>query len=146
MTTSDTPLQRAGITALPFSALPTIGQPLMGGTFVGVITDKDGTHMAVALLDARPESHLAWAAAMSWADSVGGQLPPRHVAALLYANAKAAFQRKWYWTCDELPADTWDQGDVSAAWFCYFDIGSQYWCHKREKGAAAAVRMIPLTT
>jgi hypothetical protein len=82
---------------------------------------------------------------MNWAKEAGGQLPTRPIAALLYANAKDQFERTWYWTSDELQADTGDEDDASYAWFCFFYYGLQDFNLKSAEGAAVAVRLIHLT-
>ena len=144
--TESTTIQRAAIAAVLLSALPPLGQPLDEGTFQGVITTKDGTHMAVVLLDAKPKGRMTWKKAMDWADSVGGALPSRPVAAMLYANAKGLFDPTWYWTSDSLEADTGDEDDASFAWFCFFLDGYQFdYLRKGAEGGAVAVRLIPLT-
>lgn len=143
--TESTTIQRAAIAAILLSALPPLGQPLDEGTFQGVITTKDGTHHAVVLLDAKPKGRMTWKKAAAWADSVGGALPSRPVAALLYANAKSLFDPTWYWTSDSLEADTDDEDDASCAWYCDFNHGNQYNGLKSAEGAAVAVRLIPLT-
>ncbi len=122
----------------------TIGAPLEGGTFAGVITLPGGAHVAVALLPDRPDVRMNWADAKAWAESIEGQLPTRPVAALLYANAKAQFERDWYWTSDELQTDTGDEGDASYAWLCSFSSGGQGYDRKGLTGAARAVRLIHL--
>lgn len=137
-----TTIKRATAAALLFSALPNIGQPLEGGTFQGVITAKDGAHVAVVLLDVTPDKRMDWKAAKVWAESVDGELPTRPVAALLYANAKSRFQATWYWTADELQADTGDKSDASYAWSCGFTSGDQSYGHKSAEGAAVAVRRV----
>ena len=141
---TETTLKRTAIAAILFSALPQLGQPIEGGTLQGVITSKDGTHHAVVLLDAKPDGCMAWKDAKAWAEGVDGQLPTRPVAALLYANAKSLFQATWYWTCDELQADTGDKSDASFAWYCGFYDGYQSDYHESAEGAAVAVRLIPL--
>jgi len=142
-----TTIQRAAIAAILLSALPPMGQPLDEGTFHGVITTKDGTHMAVVLLDAKPKGRMTWKEAQAWAESVGGALPSRPVAALLYANAKGLFDPTWYWTSDSLEADTGDEDDASYAWYCTFYDGFQgSFLHEGAEGAAVAVRLIPLAS
>lgn len=86
-------------TTITLSTLPAIGAPLDGGTFAGVITLADGTHNAVVLL---PEqgSDLTWAKAKAWAKKLGGQLPTRPVAAMLFANAKPQLRGEWHWTSE----------------------------------------------
>lgn len=120
-----------------------IGAPLEGGTFAGVVTLKDGAHVAVVLLADKPEKSLKWEAAKAWAESVDGVLPTRPVAALLYANAKDQFERDWYWTSERLDADTGDKDDASYAWYCSFGNGLQDY-FVISAGAARALRLIHL--
>ncbi len=142
---TDKALKQTAIAAVLLSSLPHIGQPINEGTFQGVITGKDGTHFAVVLLNAKPEGRMDWRHAKEWAESIGGQLPTRPVAALLYANAKSHFEATWYWTGDTLEADTGDEDDASYAWYCHFSYGSQNGDRQSAEGAAVAVRLIPLT-
>ncbi|MBY0469149.1 MAG: DUF1566 domain-containing protein [Burkholderiaceae bacterium] len=125
--------------------LPPLGQPLDDGTFQGLTTAKDGTHYAVLLLDAKPDARLDWQKAKAWAHGVGGELPTRPVASMLYANAKAQFEPSWYWTRDELQDDTDDEEDASHAWRCYFSYGDVSLSHESFEGRARAVRLIPLS-
>jgi len=133
------------IKTVTFAAIATLalGADLDGGKFAGVTTLKDGTHCAVVVLPNKADKHLEWDAAMTWAKEAGGQLPTRPVAALLYANAKDQFERTWYWTSDELQADTGYEDDASFAWYCNF-LGHQSNNRKSAEGAAVAVRLIPL--
>jgi len=121
-----------------------LGAPLEGGTFAGVVTLKDGAHVAVVLLADKPEKRLKWADAKAWAESVDGVLPTRPVAALLYANAKDQFESTWHWTSETLDADTGNKDDASCAWSCYFNHGYQFYDHVSSAGAARAVRLIHL--
>lgn len=120
-----------------FSDLPQLGATLDGGIFIGLTTSKDGTHYAVALLADKPEGELTWKKAIAWADSVGGTLPTRPVAALAFATAKDQFEPAWHWTADEY--------DGSCARFQYFDNGTQNVSHKNGQLRARAVRLIQLT-
>lgn len=131
-------------TTIAFSALPAIGAELGGGTFAGISTRKDGSHVAVILLPNKAQERLTWKGAAAWAAEVGGELPTRPIAALLYANAKSAFERTWHWTADSLEADTGDTEDASYAWVCSFDFGNQSSDRKSNDYAARAVRLIPL--
>lgn len=133
----------AAIAAIAFSQLPALGAEFEGGTFRGITTLKDGTHAAVILLpDKAPD--MSWVDAVKWAESVGGKLPTRPIAALLYANAKDQFERSWHWLNETLDADTDDKSDEVYAWICGFDDGYQYSTRKRYKFSARAVRLIPL--
>ncbi len=102
-------------TALALAALPALGAPLAGGTFAGVITQKDGQHVAVVLLPAQAED-VAWQAAMDWATEQGGQLPTRPMAALLFANVKPQLRERWHWTNETLDLGDDDDDDASYAW------------------------------
>jgi len=114
-----------------FKDLPAVGAEFDGGTFAGILTQQDGTHVAVVLLTDWSEG-LTWKKALTWAKKQGGGLPTRPVAALLYANLKPKLQPRWHWTSEE---------DVASyAWSCYFNDGSQYDNHKSYEGCAVAVR------
>ena len=122
---------------ITLASLPALKQPLEGGRFCGVITTPDGQHCAVVLLEDRPTERLAWKKAGEWATSIGGRLPSRPIAALLYSLARDLIAADWYWT-DEPEDDDF-------AWYCNFGNGSQSCLRQDGKGAAVAVRMIPLT-
>lgn len=125
------------VAVLTIASLPAVGQPLEGGIFAGVITTKEGAHCAVVLLADKPDARPPWKKAMTWAAQVGGRLPSRPVAAMLYANCKAQFEAAWHWTSDEF--------DGSYAWRCGFSHGGQYYHHKSFEGCARAVRLIHLS-
>ena len=124
------------IAPVPFASLPAVGTPLADGTFAGIHSQPDGTHVAVVLLSAWSEA-LTWKKALTWAKKQDGQLPTRPVAALLFANLKAQLQPRWHWTSEE--------DDASYAWHCYFSDGFQNYYLKSCVGCAVAVRLIPLT-
>lgn len=131
--TTDTPtktIKFAVITALA------LGAPLEGGTFAGILTLPNGMHAAVVLMADKPSEELNWADAKKWAESVGGELPARPAAAMLYANAKAQFDAEWYWTSEAYSG--------SDAWIQVFDSGYQLTIHVDDNYCARAVRMIPL--
>jgi len=124
--------------ALPLASLPALKQPLEGGVFCGVITLPDGKHYAVVKLDAKADKRMPWKAAMSWAKKVGGQLPSRAVAALLFSVAQDLFEPNWHWTNEPHGS--------SYAWGCDFSHGSQNYGLTSYDGSAVAVRLIPLTS
>jgi hypothetical protein len=115
--------------------LPTLGADLEGGTFEGLTTRKDGTHCAVVLLPDRAKNHT-WKKATDWAQKLGGELPTRPVAALLFTNAKAKLKPQWHWTEDEY--------DAKYAWTCDFHRGHRHIDRKSDEVSAVAVRLIPL--
>ena len=116
--------------------LPAIGKPLDGGHFAGITTNSKGQHYAVVLL---PEqgNNLTHSKAKAWAKKLGGELPTRPVAAMLFANLKKLLREEWHWTADT-------QG-ASYAWYCFFYNGSQSGFRKSYAGSAVAVRLIPLS-
>ena len=122
--------------AVSLSALPPLKAPFHGGLFAGLITLPDGTHHAVVLLPDSPTTRLSWKRAMDWAASVGGALPSRPIAALLYANCKPHLKPDWHWTNEPEGA--------SYAWLCHFDCGDQHYYNRSAEGSAVAVRLIPL--
>ena len=120
------------------SDLPAIGKPLDGGHFAGITTNSKGQHYAVVLL---PEqgSDLTHAKATAWAKKLGGELPTRPVAAMLFANLKKLLREEWHWTADT-------QG-ASYAWGCDFRYGYQYDVDRKSyEGSAVAVRLIPISS
>ncbi len=120
---------------ITFAELPALGAPLEAGKFAGVSTQADGTHVAVLLLPDQA-SDIEWANATEWAAQLGGLLPTRPIAAMLFANVKSLLRPDWHWTSDEESA--------SYAWYCNFYYGYQYYLHKSFEGSAVAVRLIPL--
>ena len=119
------------------SDLPAIGKPLDGGHFAGITTNFNGQHYAVVLL---PEqgSDLTHAKAKAWAKKLGGELPTRPVAAMLFANLKKLLREEWHWTADTPVA--------SYAWLCHFDFGYPITSLKSCDGSAVAVRLIPISS
>jgi hypothetical protein len=113
-----------------------LGAPLEGGTFAGIITPKNGAHVAVVLLADKPVKSMKWADAKAWAESVDGVLPTRPVAAMLFANAKDQFEAEWHWTSEAYSG--------SGAWIQGFVGGTQITDRVDDDYCARAVRMIPL--
>lgn len=107
-TTAPTPVQ--------LSTLPTLGAPLADGNFAGITTLAGGTHVAVVLLPEKG-SEMTWQQATEWATQLGGLLPTRPIAAMLFANAKSLLRPGWHWTSDEY--------DASYAWNCLFSTALQ---------------------
>ena len=123
---------------MKFQDLPALGTPLDGGIFVGVITQPDGIHSAVALLPDHAED-VTWQAAKDWATGLNAQLPTRPMAALIFANTQDRPLGGWHWTNEE------HKDYASFAWGCDFDYGSQYNHRKGYEGSAVAVRLIHIT-
>ena len=122
---------------MKLNELPVLGALLDAGIFAGVITQKDGTHVAVVLL-LECCTKLAWGQAMEWAQKQGGVLPTSPIAAMLFANVKASLPRGGHWTSEE------DDEEASFAWICNFYDGTQFSTRKRHEAAAVAVRLITI--
>lgn len=123
------------VEALITISLPTLGK---GEKYAGFLLDEKGapTHHVV-LLPGHLES-AKWDDAMKWAKKQGGELPSRREQSLLFANNKADFQERYYWSA-ERPA-----GLSGYAWGQYFGNGDQYGWHKGSADHARAVRRIPI--
>ena len=120
------------------SALPALGAPLDGGIFVGLVTQPDGTHAAIALLPERA-ARADWQAATDWASGLNAQLPTRQMMAAIRANTQDRPQSGWHWTSEE------HEHNASYAWNCDFNHGLQHLTLKSYEGSAVAVRLIHIT-
>jgi hypothetical protein len=108
-----------------------------GEHYAGVVLNEDGTvkHHLV-LMAAKPDDTLEWEEAKAWAASVGGSLPDRQEAALIYANCKPHVEAVWHWTSER------HETNASYAWDCYFGSGTQGCSTTSASGAARAVRRL----
>lgn len=108
-----------------------------GETYAGLATDINGkTVHHVVLLPGDVQKN--WADAKAWAASIGGELPTRTEALLLFHTQRAEFERTWYWTSQQhagAPSCAWDQG---------FDWGYQYGNDLSWERRARAVRRVPV--
>jgi hypothetical protein len=121
---------------LKFSDLPSLGARIDDGNFVGVITTKDGAHVAVILLPEQAKN-VTWDMAVKWAEANGAQLPTRPMAALIFINTQDRPQSGWHWISEE--------DGASYAWHCGFGHGNQDGYSKSFEGSAVAVRLIQIT-
>lgn len=105
-----------------------------GETYAGLILNEDGSpsHHLVLLPG---ETEATWADAKAWAAKAGGELPTRREQSLLFTNAKAGFQGRWYWSSEK-------HENGSGAWIQNFDHGIQLTCHVDYDGCARAVRRL----
>ena len=108
-----------------------------GEHYAGAVLNEDGTvkHHLV-LMAATPNDELDWEDAKTWAATVGGSLPDRHEAALIYANCKPHVEHVWHWTSEQY------ESNASFAWDCYFGGGYQSYNYVSSAGAARAVRRL----
>ena len=112
-----------------------------GERYAGIVIDRatgQPTHHLI-LIPQQPETRLTWDEAIIWAASIGVELPTRQESALLFANAKGAFESTWYWTGEQYA------GHASGAWGQYFLGGSQVFIDRDYKGRARAVRRVHIT-
>lgn len=131
-----------GASDAPVAALrektPTIGEHGLYGIYVGNARGYNGEPNGILeVLEERPGRLLSWEMANEWAKSVGGRLPTRREAALLFANVPELFEEKSYWTCEQFA------GGEAYAWTQDFDYGHQYNCSKLNELRARAVRRLP---
>jgi hypothetical protein len=121
-----------------------LGAPLEDGTFAGLTTLHDGTHVAVVYLGMSADE-FNHAGCIAHARERGGELMSRTVFHLLRTTIKEQLPKEgWCFTADTLDMDTGNKGDASYAWFCYFNYGFTGYYGKRNERQAVAVRLIHL--
>ena len=125
----------ATTTATPHLVTPALAT---GERYAGIALDATGkpTHHVV-LLPEQPAERLSWNDAIAWAASIGAELPTRQEAALLFANAKDAFEPAWHWTSEQYAGYA---SNASTAWYQNFGSGNQNDYGKSCKGRVRAVR------
>lgn len=110
-----------------------------GELYAGLSRDHDtgAWHHLVLLPQESPD--VNWQGAIDWAKSVGGELPTRFEAALLYANLRDKVDdNHWYWTATQYA------GTDGYAWVQSFFNGTQYGNPKGTHDRARAVRRVPV--
>ena len=113
-----------------------------GEIYIGSIGDKNGDVYHLVLLPG-DNDRAPHAKQVEWAKSIGGELPNKLEAAMLFAHAKDEFKPEWYWTWETL-IDPEEPDDAAWAWFQGFYYGGQYSGHKRYQLRARAVRRLPI--
>lgn len=114
-----------------------------GETNIGAIGNQTGDAYHLILL-AGDNDHATHQKQLEWAQSIGGDLPTKIEAAMLFAHAKDQFQRDWYWT-NETFVDPDEPEDTRYAWVQSFRCrGRQYFTHKGLASRARAVRRLPI--
>jgi hypothetical protein len=143
------PTQAIAPDPLPTGQLdvPRIGAPWygQGGIYAGIARGADGApdHHLI-LSPAKPTGDVNWQAALAWAAKLvsGNQtdwaLPNRVESALLFANLRDQFDKRYHWT-SEAYAD-----DDAYAWYQGFYYGGQGNNHKSYEAQARAVRRLTL--
>ncbi len=107
-----------------------------GEVYAGLILGEKGEpdhHLFVMPGEAKG---VTFQQAQQWAKKQGGDLPTRREQRVLFANAKAAFQPDWYWSCEQHASNSLN------AWRQHFDFGGQGINGKSYEGRARAVRRL----
>ena len=124
-------------TAIALSTIPAaIGAAFAGGIYAGISRGVDGAPDQHLVLLPGEAVDVDWEAAGAFATSIDGDLPTRAEQALLYANLKDQFERRWYWSGK--------QAGPSYAWYQDFYDGFQYSNLRSYEGRARAVRRLPI--
>jgi hypothetical protein len=116
----------------------TIEQPVAknGEKWIGTIISADGSKRYHLFLLPEERESINWKDAMSWAKSIGGELPDRTESALLYSTMKAEFKEAWYWTREPHASDS------GYAWGQYVSHGNRYYLSVYVIYRARAVRRL----
>lgn len=113
-----------------------------GEIYIGAIGNKAGDLYHLVLLpgdnDRAPQAQQ-----IEWAKSIGGNLPTKLEAMMLFVHAKDQFQDTAYWT-GETFIDPDDEEDAAWAWYQYFGYGLQGSHRKDSALRARAVRRLPI--
>jgi hypothetical protein len=109
-----------------------------GERYAGTLLTPEGLISHHLILLPGETTNTNWADACTWATKAGGELPTRREQALLFANLKAEFQPRWYWSSETYE----DEDDGSSAWYQYFGLGTQNNTRKSYEGRARAVRRV----
>ncbi len=108
-----------------------------GEHYAGAVLNDDGTmsHHLVLMAD-KPAEGLNWKDALAWAARVGGFLPTRQEAALIFANCKQHVEGAYHWTSESYAPNE------SYAWISHFSYGYQLNDRKGFSLCARAVRRV----
>ena len=113
-----------------------------GEVYIGSIGDKNGDAYHLVLL-AGDNDRATHAEQVEWAKSIGGELPNKLEAMMLFAHVKDQFQEAAYWTGETL-VDPGDPEDTAYAWYQLFHGGYQSFTPKYGRLRARAVRRLPI--
>ncbi len=125
------PLQATGVAF--------VGPVLKAGeAYAGILLNEAGKPVAHLVEIARRTADGTWQEQKAWAKSVGGELPDRQEGALLYANRRHAYEKRWHWLREEYA------GNSVFAWVQHFGYGDQYGARKVTRSLACAVRRVAI--
>jgi hypothetical protein len=120
------------VESMPHLAIPPLTE---GEIYIGAIGDSSGNLHHVILLPGDNDD-ATFEDQMSWAESIGGDLPTRIEQAMLYANHKNLFKKTLYWS-----NETYYSGS-GCAWYQSFFNGYQYDTYESYELRARAVRRL----
>lgn len=113
-----------------------------GETYIGAIGNRAGEAYHLILLPG--ETYVGTQPKqLEWAKSIGGDLPNKLEAEMLFAHAKEKFQPAWYWT-NQTYVNSSGIEDSNYAWVQSFDHGYQGTSHEDDGLRARAVRRLPI--
>ena len=104
-----------------------------GEIYAGLLLGADGAPDQHIFLLPGAVEETTWPDAVTWAQSIGGELPTRREQALLFANLKGEFKQAWYWSGEQ------HEALADYAWFQYFGYGGQGNYLKSYSGRSRAV-------
>lgn len=107
-----------------------------GEVYAGLILGQNGEPDHHLILLPGQATDVDWKSAGTWAKQQGGELPTRREQSLLFANCKAEFEPRWYWSCEKV--------DASYAWYQFFGYGNQFSYRINSQFRARAVRRLVL--
>ena len=107
-----------------------------GERYAGLVLSADGEPAHHLVLLPGEAEDVTWDQAKEWAAKQGGELPTRQEQALLYANLKAQFQPKYYWSCQA------HETESSWVWYQVFNTGYQSLTSQGSELRARAVRRL----
>jgi hypothetical protein len=109
-----------------------------GEVYVGAIGDKNGDFYHVVLLPGDNDD-ATFDEQLTWAKSIGGDLPTRVEQAMLWAGFRDQFKKDWYWSNET------HHRESGYAWSQGFGSGNQDYGHKGTSHCRArAVRRLPI--
>jgi hypothetical protein len=117
--------------------LPELGAPFEGGIFAGIGADFlcKKSQQIILLHD---EFNGTWQKCKEWAEGLGGVLPSKRYAAILWANISLCFNKQWHWTAEEFSKD------YHYAWMQNYAYGYQVQAQKENFLFARAIKLIDL--
>jgi len=116
-------------------ALPALKK---GEIYAGILLKDGAPAHHLILLPGHKTTPIKWDNAVAWAKAEGGELPTRKEQALLFANAAAHFEERYYWSSEVHPVD------ADCAFIQGFGCGGQSYVLMGFDYRARAVRRVAI--